>query len=534
MELVQPQPQQAQALVGLLVRCAALSRARARAPRLPRERRTPSKRRRRLVALAAPFARGSSLRAMLAMLCCARCAVRCCACRAQDVEQRRGERASAAQGPGARGRLAGGPAARQPTGGMLGVFGGGLGRGRGAQKRGGQGAARVGDADAGCWLLLTPLWLCSPCSFAAQAKEQHASVMQLVKDAGLLELDEASALIARRLSSASNASTAGNGSAAAPYGTPYGARTHLPHRRRRPLVVPPPSHPGERSPRRSCHGVRFRQHVRAVVGPFWASWCAASEGAGRTGCVCVPWWRPQRRTACLRSRRRRRRPCASSSTAQTSPRSGAGQSSRRPLLGGRGTGWERACLGETLHQFTKAEVGRRSVVKAPSPGERGTGHLPAVSHAGSKARALAQRRTVACTRRCVVLPSSSAGGGKRANRKCVLRALRAGCRLHELQDPGLLHIFVKVAVVLSLDRRHRERELVSTLLASLHPEVRWSRGLAWGREAGSLPGHRCWPRRTQEGGSGTRGCPCGLRAHSSICLPSLPPTSLARTLVCCR
>jgi hypothetical protein len=44
-------------------------------------------------------------------------------------------------------------------------------------------------------------------------------------------------------------------------------------------------------------------------------------------------------------------------------------------------------------------------------------------------------------------------------------------RLQETGDPGLLHIFVKVAVVASLDRRARERELVSALLASLHPQV---------------------------------------------------------------
>ena len=44
-------------------------------------------------------------------------------------------------------------------------------------------------------------------------------------------------------------------------------------------------------------------------------------------------------------------------------------------------------------------------------------------------------------------------------------------RLLELQDPGLLQVFVKQSVVQALDRKDREKELVSLLLAQLHPEV---------------------------------------------------------------
>mmetsp|Transcript_37781 Transcript_37781/g.95570 ORF Transcript_37781/g.95570 Transcript_37781/m.95570 type:complete len:712 (-) Transcript_37781:372-2507(-) len=44
-------------------------------------------------------------------------------------------------------------------------------------------------------------------------------------------------------------------------------------------------------------------------------------------------------------------------------------------------------------------------------------------------------------------------------------------RLGELDEPGMLHIFVKQAVVASLDRKDRERELVSQALAQLSPAV---------------------------------------------------------------
>ena len=41
----------------------------------------------------------------------------------------------------------------------------------------------------------------------------------------------------------------------------------------------------------------------------------------------------------------------------------------------------------------------------------------------------------------------------------------------ELDEPGLLHIFVKCAVTLALDRKGREREMVSSLLSCLYPKV---------------------------------------------------------------
>lgn len=44
-------------------------------------------------------------------------------------------------------------------------------------------------------------------------------------------------------------------------------------------------------------------------------------------------------------------------------------------------------------------------------------------------------------------------------------------RLVELDEPGLQHIFVKAAITLALDRKDRERELISELLSDLHPEV---------------------------------------------------------------
>ena len=44
-------------------------------------------------------------------------------------------------------------------------------------------------------------------------------------------------------------------------------------------------------------------------------------------------------------------------------------------------------------------------------------------------------------------------------------------RLAEMGDPGLLHMMVKQAVVMALDRKDRERELVSTLLCTLSIKV---------------------------------------------------------------
>ncbi|CAL5223519.1 g6048 [Coccomyxa viridis] len=43
--------------------------------------------------------------------------------------------------------------------------------------------------------------------------------------------------------------------------------------------------------------------------------------------------------------------------------------------------------------------------------------------------------------------------------------------LEELGQPELQHIFVKQAIMLALDRKDREREMVSVLLAELHPRV---------------------------------------------------------------
>lgn len=44
-------------------------------------------------------------------------------------------------------------------------------------------------------------------------------------------------------------------------------------------------------------------------------------------------------------------------------------------------------------------------------------------------------------------------------------------RLLELEEPGLHHIFVKHAVQLAMDRKDREREMVSVLLSSLYPQA---------------------------------------------------------------
>ena len=43
--------------------------------------------------------------------------------------------------------------------------------------------------------------------------------------------------------------------------------------------------------------------------------------------------------------------------------------------------------------------------------------------------------------------------------------------LEELGEPGLMHLFVKKAVTMALDGKHKDREAVSVLLAALCPEV---------------------------------------------------------------
>ena len=43
--------------------------------------------------------------------------------------------------------------------------------------------------------------------------------------------------------------------------------------------------------------------------------------------------------------------------------------------------------------------------------------------------------------------------------------------LEELEEPGLMHLFVKKAVTMALDGKHKDREAVSLLLADLRPEV---------------------------------------------------------------
>lgn len=50
-------------------------------------------------------------------------------------------------------------------------------------------------------------------------------------------------------------------------------------------------------------------------------------------------------------------------------------------------------------------------------------------------------------------------------------ASEVAARLTALDEPGLHHLFVKAAVSLSLDRKDRERELVSKLLVALCPQV---------------------------------------------------------------
>ena len=44
-------------------------------------------------------------------------------------------------------------------------------------------------------------------------------------------------------------------------------------------------------------------------------------------------------------------------------------------------------------------------------------------------------------------------------------------RLLEAGQPGLHPLFVKQAITMSMDRKDRERELVSSLLSELHPTV---------------------------------------------------------------
>ena len=53
----------------------------------------------------------------------------------------------------------------------------------------------------------------------------------------------------------------------------------------------------------------------------------------------------------------------------------------------------------------------------------------------------------------------------------LLSSSQVAARLSELGDPGLLHMMVKQAVVMALDRKDRERELVSNLLCTLSIKV---------------------------------------------------------------
>jgi len=52
--------------------------------------------------------------------------------------------------------------------------------------------------------------------------------------------------------------------------------------------------------------------------------------------------------------------------------------------------------------------------------------------------------------------------------------------LEELEDPGLMHLFVKKAIALALDGKHKDRELVSSLIAQLYPDTIKSEQIAMG------------------------------------------------------
>ncbi len=81
-----------------------------------------------------------------------------------------------------------------------------------------------------------------------------------------------------------------------------------------------------------------------------------------------------------------------------------------------------------------------------------------------------------CSQRRAPLHDLRTAGAGAPFHLCRLLALAdvhraAHRRLVELDEPGLLHIFVKQAVALALDRKARERELVSVLLTQLCPKV---------------------------------------------------------------
>eukprot|EP00891_Asterochloris_glomerata_P000321 jgi/Astpho2/321/Aster-02203 len=79
------------------------------------------------------------------------------------------------------------------------------------------------------------------------------------------------------------------------------------------------------------------------------------------------------------------------------------------------------------------------------------------------------------------LDSSFAAAGKTAFKASAIAAIReyfdssdaaeVGRSLGDLEEPGLTNIFVKQAVQLAMDRKDRERELTSALLAALSPQT---------------------------------------------------------------
>jgi len=52
----------------------------------------------------------------------------------------------------------------------------------------------------------------------------------------------------------------------------------------------------------------------------------------------------------------------------------------------------------------------------------------------------------------------------------------AATSLEDLEEPDLLHYFVKRLIVLAFDRKDKEREMASMLLSNLYAEVRNTEG----------------------------------------------------------
>ena len=52
--------------------------------------------------------------------------------------------------------------------------------------------------------------------------------------------------------------------------------------------------------------------------------------------------------------------------------------------------------------------------------------------------------------------------------------------LEDLEEPDLLHYFVKRLIVLAFDRKDKEREMASMLLSNLYAEVRTAQGSVGG------------------------------------------------------